>query len=272
MTTPFFPVQPALAERLDGSPLIIMLDVDGTLAPITARPDEATVPPETRRQVAALAARDRVHVVLVSGRAASVARRMVGVANVWTIGNHGYEITGPDGEELVDPQVAGYRPVMAQAARKLMAQVAHVPGVIFEDKTWTHSIHYRLAEPGVVPRLRAAVEETTRPLGLRITEGKLVLEVRPPLRVDKGTSVLTLAQRLEGFRDGASIIFIGDDRTDEDAFRALRARAARAVTVRVTHGDESPTAAEFGAEDTAEVREILQWLLSPPGLRKKESA
>ncbi|HJU88056.1 MAG TPA: trehalose-phosphatase [Gemmatimonadaceae bacterium] len=272
MTSPFFPVTPELTERLDGSPLIIMLDVDGTLAPITSRPDEATVPPETRRIVAALAARDSVHVVLVSGRAASVARKMVGVANVWTIGNHGYEISGPDGEELVDPQVAGYRPLMAQAARKLMTQVAHVPGVIFEDKTWTHSIHYRLAEPGVVPRLRAAVEETGRHLGLRITEGKLVLEVRPPLRVDKGTSVLTLAQRLDGFRDGASIIFIGDDRTDEDAFRALRARTNRAVAVRVTHGDDTPTAAEFTATDTPEVREILQWLLAPRDFRKKESA
>jgi trehalose 6-phosphate phosphatase len=272
MTSPFFPVQPALSERLMGSPLVVMLDVDGTLAPIAQRPEEAIVPPETRRIVAALASRDHVHVALVSGRAAGVARRMVAVANVWAIGNHGYEIAGPDGEELVEPQVAGYRPLMAQAARKLMAQVAHVPGVIFEDKTWTHSIHYRLAEPGVIPRLRSTVEETARQLGLKITEGKLVLEVRPPLRVDKGTSVLTLAQRLDGFREGASVVFVGDDRTDEDAFRALRARTPRAVTVRVTHGDETTTAAEFTVRDIAEARDLLQWLLASRTTQKKESA
>lgn len=272
MTTPFFPLSSGTEERLAGVPLVVMLDVDGTLAPIASRPEEATVPPETRRLVAALAARDGVHVALVSGRAAVVARRMVSVANVWAIGNHGFEITGPDGEELVDPQVAPYRPVMAQAARKLTAQVAHVPGVIFEDKTWTHSIHYRLAEQTVVPRLRAAIEDTAKQLGLKVTEGKLVLEVRPPLRVDKGTAVLTLAHRLDGLRATSSLIFIGDDRTDEDAFRALRARAPHAVTVRVTHGDDTPTAAEFNVGDTPDVRELLEWLLALRTQRRKESA
>src|SRR5918997_1361565 len=104
-------------ERLSGSPLIVMLDVDGTLAPITSRPEEAAVPPETKRVIAALASRPGVHVALVSGRAAAVARRMVGVSNAWVIGNHGYETVGPDGETVIDPRVATYRPVVGRAAR-----------------------------------------------------------------------------------------------------------------------------------------------------------
>jgi len=262
VSTALLPVLPELADRLIGEPLTVMLDVDGTLAPIAPRPDDAVVPPETRRVAASLAAREGVHLVLVSGRAASDARRMVSVANVWVIGNHGYEITGPDGEEMVDPQLAIYRPAIAQAARRIAPQTAHVPGVIFEDKGWTLSVHYRLADPSVVPRLRALVEETVKTLGLRVTEGKLVLEVRPPARVDKGTAVLRLALHLGALKNGSSLVFAGDDQTDEDAFRALRVRVPGAVTVRVTHGDNLPTAAEFTVRDPEEMRLFLEWLLA----------
>lgn len=260
--TPLFPVSEPLEARLRGSPLVIMLDVDGTLAPIAPRPDAVVVPAETRRAIATLAARDDMHVVLVSGRAAADARRLVSALHVWVIGNHGFEITGPDGEELVEQQVAHYRPVVAQAARRLAAQVAHVPGVILEDKGWTLSVHYRLADPAVVPRLRAAVEETVAHLGLRLTFGKEVLEVRPPVRVDKGTAVVQLGLKLGGLGDSGSLMFVGDDQTDEDAFRALRARAGHSVTVRVLHDDvAAPTAAEFSAHDPIEVRAFLEWLV-----------
>lgn len=260
--TPLFPVSEPLQERLEGMPLVIMLDVDGTLAPLAPRPDAAVVPAETRRAIATLAARDGVQVVLVSGRAAADARRMVSALHVWVIGNHGFEITGPDGEELVDQQVAHYRPIVAQAARRLEPQVAHVPGVFLEDKGWTLSVHYRIADPAVVPRLRAAVEDVVAQLGLRLTLGKQVLEIRPPVRVDKGTAVLLLGRQLGGLDDAGACVFIGDDQTDEDAFRALRARSPRAITVRVLHGDEStPTAAEFSACDPIEVRAFLEWLV-----------
>jgi trehalose-phosphatase len=241
-----------------------MLDVDGTLAPIAPRPHEAEVPPETRRVVAALAARDGVVVSLVSGRAAADARRMVSVANTWVIGNHGYEVVGPDGELVVDPQVAPFRQVVAQAAHRLAPRVARVPGVIFEDKTWTLSVHYRLADPGVVPRLRGVIDEVAAPLGLRVTEGKKLFEVRPAANINKGTAVLLLARQLGALDGSGAVVFVGDDRTDEDAFRALRGRDADAVTVRVTGatgGGADATAAEFAIRDPAAVREFLEWLL-----------
>ncbi|HJU65067.1 MAG TPA: trehalose-phosphatase [Gemmatimonadaceae bacterium] len=258
---PLLPIRNGVAERLHGVPLVVLLDVDGTLAPISSRPDAALVPPETRRIVAALAARTGVYVALVSGRAAADARRMVSVANAWVIGNHGYEIAGPDGEEMVDPQAASYRATVALASRRLAPQLAPVPGVILEDKGWTLSIHYRLADPAVVPRLRSTIEETIKPLGLRLTTGKLVFEVRPPARVDKGTAVVTLGLRLGAFKEESSVVFVGDDATDEDAFRALRSRSRRAVTVRVTHDDPTPTAAEFELGTTADVRTFLEWLV-----------
>jgi len=245
----------AVAERLTGRPLVLMLDVDGTLAPIAPRPEAAAVPPETRRAVAALAARDDVRVALVSGRAAADARRMVGVSNLWVAGNHGAETVGPEGESSVDPQVAPYGVAIAQAARTLSALVAPVPGVLVEDKTWTLSVHYRLADPAVVPRLKGMIDSVASQLGLRVTEGKCVYEVRPPVHVNKGTAVLTLARRLGGLDDASGLLFAGDDATDEDAFRLLRAHLPAAVTIKV--GAAAATAAEFTVSDTDAVRELL---------------
>lgn len=258
---PLLPVSDEVESRLAGAPLVLMLDVDGTLAPIVSRPHEAEVPAETRRVLAALAALDTVRVALVSGRAAADARRMVSVSNVWVIGNHGFEVLTPDGDELVDAELAPWRQAVGQAARRLSVLVAPVPGVILENKVWTLSIHYRLADPAVTPKLREAVEQTASAHGLRTTAGKLVLEVRPPARVDKGTAVLHLGARLGGLSEHGSLVFVGDDRTDEDAFRALRLRSRDAVTVRVTHGEDADTSAEFAVSDPAEVREFLEWVL-----------
>lgn len=263
MTTELLPVSDAVGARLDGSPLAVMLDVDGTLAPIAPRPQDATVPVETRRTLAALAALESVRVALVSGRAAADARRMVSVSNVWVIGNHGFEVVSPDGEEMVDAELEPWRVAVAQAARRLAPLVAPVPGVILENKVWTLSVHYRLADRAVVPRLREAVEQIATGMGLRATDGKLVIEVRPPVRVDKGTAVLRLGADLGGLDPSGSLVFIGDDRTDEDAFRALRMRSLEAVTVRVTQdAPDATTSAEFAVRDPAEVQMFLQWLLA----------
>lgn len=285
MTVGLLPITDPVAARLDGSPLVIMLDVDGTLAPIAPRPSDAQVPLETRRVIAALTTLPAVRVVLVSGRAAADARRMVGVANVWVIGNHGFEVVSPDGDELEQLELVPWRAAVARAARRIGMLVAPVPGVLLEDKGWTLSVHYRLADPQLVPRLVETVAQAAEPLGLRVLHGKMVVEVRPAARVDKGTAVVRLATELgalperesggrgreagagddgsgqTGAGTGGSTVFVGDDRTDEDAFRALRARSRRVVTVRVTHEDDVTSAAEFSVRDPADVRYFLEWLL-----------
>ena len=259
------PASPSLPEsaasRLAGAPLLVMLDIDGTLAPIAPRPELATVPPETRRAVAALAAREGIHVVLVTGRAAADGRRMVAVGRAWVIGNHGSELVSPEGEVEIDPAVEPWRPKIAQAARQIAAAVAPIRGVVFENKTWSLSVHYRLADPSVGPRLRATVDEIAERHGLAVTSGKMIVEVRAPARVDKGTAVLSLAKRLGALAPGASLLFVGDDLTDEDAFRLLRARVPQALTVRVAEDAGTATAAEISVRDPAAVRELLEWLL-----------
>ena len=257
---PLLPLDPDTRTRLAGAPLVVMLDVDGTLAPIVSRPEDAAVPPETRAAVAVLAARDDTVVALVSGRAAGDARRIVAVSNVWVIGNHGAEVVAPTGEETVDPQVAPYESAMANARRTLAALLAPVHGALVEDKRWTLSVHYRQVDPQIVPRVQTTVAHVAREHGLRIHEGKMVHEVRPPVRVDKGTAVFALATRLGALAPAASLLFVGDDRTDEDAFRVLRHRAPHAVTVRVLDDSAADTVAEFTVPGPPAVRQLLDEL------------
>ena len=250
-----------LGPRLGGSPRIIMLDIDGTLAPIAPRPQDAVVPQATRRAIAALASRPGVHVAIVSGRAAADARRLVSVGNSWVIGNHGIEVVSPQGESEVAPAAAEYRGAVAQAARKIASAVTHVAGVMLEDKVWTLSVHYRLADPAVLPRLKAAIDAVAQQHGLRVTEGKGVYELRPPVDLHKGTAVVALARRLGGLVPGTTLVFAGDDVTDEDAFRILREHNPEAVTIRVG-GEETQTEAEFRLPDPDAIRRFLEWLLA----------
>lgn len=237
-----------------------MLDVDGTLAPIAPVFDQAAVPVETQRAVASLLAKPASYVALVSGRSAAVARRMVGVSNVWVAGNHGFEIEGPNGESFADPKVMSYRDVIATALARLRPRLSAMEGVIIEDKAITLSVHWRLASPATVPMLREAVDDVAITLGLRVTEGKRIFEIKPPALIDKGTAVLALAERLTSARDGASIVFAGDDVTDEDAIRALRAHHPRAVTIRVLGEENPPTEAEFSLHGTEAMRQFLEEL------------
>ena len=242
--------------RLTGRPLLLMFDVDGTLAPITPHPSLARVPDETRRLVASMVTKPNVFVALVSGRAAHDARRLVGVERVWAVGNHGAEVMAPNGDIEVDPDVASYAESIATAARTLAPLLAPLRGVLLENKVWTLSVHYRMADEGIVPPLRATVDGIVAQNGLRVTEGKKVLEIRPPVPIDKGTAVYRLARDLGALENGASVVFAGDDITDEDAFRRLRAQHPEAVTIHV--GSQADTAAEFVVPDTDAVLELLR--------------
>jgi trehalose-phosphatase len=253
---------PEIKSRLSGSPLVVMLDVDGTLAPIVSRPEDATVAPHTRDVLERLVATPNAHVVLVSGRAASDANGIVGVKGVWTVGNHGFEVVSPSGELETDAELADQSAAIAQAARELEPIVAAVTGAKLENKRWTLSVHYRLAARDAVPPLREEVERVALGLRLRMTDGKEIVEVRPVAHIDKGTAVVTIGERLHAFDDKASVVFAGDDRTDEDAFRSLRARSRRAVTIRVDDRGVDATAAEIRLRDPAAVHEFLEWLVT----------
>ena len=251
------PLQPAVAVRLGGTPLSILLDIDGTLAPIAPRPDQAKVPAETCKALERLIEIPDAHVAIVTGRSVDDGRRIVPLKGLGVIGNHGFEVLGETGEVISEPAAHSYLESVRRAAASLASLPRDVPGVVLEDKHWTLSVHYRLAVRPAIAGITDRVNAVAKELGLRVTRGKEVLELRPPLDVNKGTAAVLWVKRL-GFSPSASVLYVGDDRTDEDAFRELRAAFPKAVTIRVGDPDHGETtAAEFRVDTPADVKEFL---------------
>jgi trehalose 6-phosphate phosphatase len=192
----------ALLARLAAEPerAAILLDVDGVLAPIQARPEQAHVPAETKAEVERLAARYAL-VACISGRTGEDARRMVGVEGVTYVGSHGLEL---------EPEAAAW-------AERIRDFVREVDWPV-EDKGLTVSFHYREAEDEhAALEYLQEVADRARAAGLVPRFGRKVLELRPPIDADKGTAVRHLLAE-----SGLSrALFAGDDTTDIDAFRAL---------------------------------------------------
>jgi trehalose-phosphatase len=260
----------SIGDRLDASPLVAMLDIDGTLAPIAPTPDAARVPEATRAAVTRLAGLPGVTVALVSGRSAADAWRLAGVPGAFVIGNHGFETRSPAGDIAADRRVQGYDEAIAIAAERLSAELAAVAGAIVENKRWTLSVHYRQVAPHQLDQLVQRSHDTARDLGLRVLPGKKIVELRPPLDIDKGTACALLLERLQVTGNRGAALYAGDDQTDEDAFRVVRERSRGAVTVRIASAEDAAgrhTSAELVLESTERFRDLLGWIVA-----RRESA
>lgn len=245
-----------------------MLDIDGTLAPIAPTPDAAAVPPETRDVVRRLVEMSGVHVAMVTGRSVADALRMTRVEEAWIVGNHGLELRTANGDVSTVDEARAYESAIAAASTALAPLARAAPGALVENKRWTLSLHYRLVDDAEAPALIAHARDIARRLGLRVTEGKKIVELRPPIDVNKGTAAVALAERLGALGAGAngSILYAGDDQTDEDAFRLLRGRASHAVTARIMDAAvdtraPADTKAEFVFASPSELRRVLEWLI-----------
>ncbi|HEY0778195.1 MAG TPA: trehalose-phosphatase [Gemmatirosa sp.] len=233
----------ALAELAAARPLALCLDIDGTLAPIAPRPEDARTPESTLHTLERLGAHPDVCVALVTGRAPDAARALVPVAGLWVVGNHGAETLAPNAAAPdVDPAVAAHAPALERLAADL-APLASTPGVLVENKRWSLSLHTRLAPPDAHADLVAHARALGEAAGLRVDAGKSVLEFKAPVEVDKGTATLALLASWGALDPAARAFAAGDDATDEHLFRRLRDAAPAALTVRV--GDDVPTWAEY---------------------------
>jgi trehalose 6-phosphate phosphatase len=263
------PFTPAIAERLSGRPFTVLLDVDGTLAPIARRPEEAVVPAITRAIVGELAALPDTVVCIISGRAALDAASVVGVPATWTIGNHGLEIGPPHEPPNPRENLERFGEAMRHALEESRAFAAAYSGVMVEDKRWSLSVHYRLVDNAAVADVIRGARAIAERHGLRATSGRRIVEIRPPIDVDKGTAALDLLRDLGATGANASIFCAGDDRTDEDMFRRVRMAIPRAVTVRVLGDPDLPdthaeyeSSAELSVADPDALREMLSGIVA----------
>ena len=234
---------PPLAELArDPASAALLLDVDGTLAPIVARPEDARVPDETRAELARLAARYAL-VACVSGRMGEDARRVVGVDGLVYVGEHGLEL---------EPEAESW-------AERLTAFDAETPEWPAERKRLTLSYHWRLAEDedSAVATLER-VADRARAAGLVPRWGRKVLVLRPPVGAHKGTAVV----RLLGERGLERALYAGDDATDLDAFRALEALGVgvRVAVASLEGPSELREAADVVVGGPAELVELLRRL------------
>jgi trehalose 6-phosphate phosphatase len=239
---------PVLLVRLRSEPerAAVLLDVDGTLAPIVERPEDAAVPEETRAEVARLAARYGL-VACISGRPAEDARRLVGVGSIEYVGVHGLE---------AEPEAKLYSPQLEAFAERIPW-----PWAVENKGGVTLSFHYREAADetdalGRVEEVAAAAEE----VGLHAHRGRKVLEVRPPVTADKGTAV----RRLLAERPVTRALYAGDDTTDLDAFRGLEeADLDVALKVSVASREMNPallTRADLVVDGPGELLSLLRTL------------
>jgi trehalose 6-phosphate phosphatase len=252
--------------RADPSRAAVLLDVDGVLAPIVQHPDDAHMPETTRRPLIEVAKRYGV-VACVSGRRASDARRIVSLGSIAYLGSHGSEVLRPGATTPeMDRELQAWSRRVQSFAHEAFSEELKRLRVRLEDKEAIAAFHWRGVpdEEGA----QAAVEDVARQAqgaGYTTHWGRKVLEIRPPVRIDKGAGIVKLLRDT----DLAAALYAGDDTTDLDAFRGLHelvalGRLGTAVRVGV-HSDEGPSAlaeeADVLVEGTDGVRAMLQALL-----------
>lgn len=249
-----------IEKRLKGRHVCLFLDCDGTIAPIADSPDKAEVSGRTKSVLSSLAKAADTSLAVISGRPLSELKAMIGLSGIIYAGNHGLEVEGID---AVTPWRApsDYMNDLGSAKELIVKKFSSTRGILIEDKGSSLCLHYRMADVDEKQFISEALE-TIGPYvssgKFSILYGKKVVEVRPPGGWNKGDVVRMILERARSEHKDKDIaaVYVGDDLTDEDAFRVL---SDDGITVVV--GNRSGSLAKYRAEDTAEVYEFLVMLL-----------
>jgi trehalose 6-phosphate phosphatase len=233
--------------------IAVFLDYDGTLTPIVSRPELAGLADSTRQTVRALAT--RVLVTILSGRDREDIRRAVGIDGIVYAGSHGFDLAGPRG--LRKEVATEFLPILDAAEKELREKLAGVPGALLERKKFSIAAHYRNANERGAAKVKRVVDQAVeRHHELRRIVGKKVYELQPDIDWHKGKALIWLLESMRAEQPELFPIYIGDDTTDEDAFRALQQRGAGILV----SDQPRPTAARYMLKGPAEVERFLQEL------------
>ena len=260
MTAPDIPPQPLeegssrlRATLADATRLLVCLDFDGTLAPIVDDPDAASPTERTRDAVATLADTPAVTTAVVSGRALWDVRERIDGPSIYA-GNHGLEIARGD-DVSVHPVAREHAARLDRLCAALEIALASVPNCRIENKRLTGTVHFRAVPPAAVPIVRQITHDIVDSVGgdaLTLSPGKQILEIGPDLTWGKGDAVEIIAADEPA---GTAVIYIGDDVTDESAFRTVEPDG---LGIRV--GGDEPSHASARVESPTAVADVLSWL------------
>ncbi len=246
-----------IIQRIQHKHLVVFLDYDGTLTPIVDRPDRALLSASMRQTLIELAG--CCLVMIISGRDRADVRRLVQLDDIFYAGSHGFDIAGPHGQQMTCERGENFLPVFDRIEQELLQRLARVEGVLVERKKFSIAVHVRSIAPDEEGMVEATVDDVLRRYpDLRKGYGKKVFELQPRLDWHKGKAVLWLLQTLNLDESAVLPIFIGDDLTDEDAFRTLTDRGIGIVVEAGTR----PTAADYVLKHPEEVQSFLRHLIS----------
>ena len=242
-----------IKNKLKKSNSILLLDFDLTLSPLAKNPANATLPDDTKILLKKLS--KHINIAVITGRTINDIKKRIKLSEITYIGNHGleYEVEGiTKSTQLSIKSKKGLK----DTKKKFLNIKRKYSGVIVEDKKLTLALHYRLLLPQDKFAFLADIKKIKMGLekyGLRGILYKKTLEVRPETKEDKGTASLFI---LKKFGNHKQVIYIGDGKTDEDAFRVF----PHGITIRV--GKSKQSLAKYYVRDTREVKKFLVWLLS----------
>jgi trehalose-phosphatase len=242
--------------------VLLLADYDGTLAAIVGRPEEAVLSAGARRKLQTLAGKTEISTGVISGRQLAELKALVAIQGIYYAGNHGLEIEGP-GLEYINPGAEAARPVITALGARLVEALENITGVIIQQKGFSVSVHYRLA-PDREDTVTSTVKRITAPYvakgEIRVYPMKRVWEIRPPVDWDKGRAAVFIGQHVkETLKINRLLtIYLGDDTTDEDAFRVLRRPDGWSVFIA---GEKTSSTADHYLKSVAEVEEFLDRLI-----------
>ncbi len=249
---------------LDGPDLCIFLDYDGTLTPIVERPEDAVLDPEMRRRLQAVAARFRTAVI--SGRGLDDLVGRVGVDDIFYAASHGFELRHPSGAERANEAAEAAAARLDELVARLEAGLGGTAGIQLEHKRFGLAVHYRRAAADAGARVEQSVRAAAADFPeLALKTGKKVFEFVPALDWDKGKALEYILEASGLGRGTAYPVFLGDDVTDEDAFRAIDDWGCG-----IAVGRDGPrdTFAYFLLDDVAAVGRFLEALAAVPARRR----
>ncbi|XP_050378031.1 probable trehalose-phosphate phosphatase D [Argentina anserina] len=250
-----------------GKQIVMFLDYDGTLSPIVEDPDRAFMSNEMRKAVRAVAR--YFPTAIVSGRCRDKVYSFVKLAELYYAGSHGMDIKGPSksnkyknaNQAVLFQPASEFVPMIDEVCKILVEKTKSISGARVENNKFCLSVHFRCVEEkswaALAEQVRLVLSEYPK---LKLTQGRKVLEIRPTIKWDKGKALEFLLESL-GYANSSEVlpVYIGDDRTDEDAFKVLRDRG-QGFGILVSKVPKE-TNASYSLQEPAEVKDFLRRLV-----------